>query len=260
MIYLRQKKISKKLFHNTEKNIKQMFEKVRFNISKIISSEIQNKSAKLREANKDIESAFEKVKNKIDQLLRELKFSIDTEITNLIIEINNRFKQKLQEKYINISSKNFNSDVGLGSNLSISFFTSTAVFIIGENILADLIGDILGATAGGVFVGPIGIGIGFGVGIIISGVHLLLYKFQKEKRYVNGLYDFKQKLDEELNSCENTCLEDIKLLETEFIDKFNIIISTFCKEIVKIEQNDWDDIKKKYTEQKLNIFKIITDI
>ena len=77
MIYLRQKKISKKLFHNTEKNIKQMYEKVRFNISKIISSEIQNKSAKLREANKDIESAFEKVKNKIDQLLRELKFSIE---------------------------------------------------------------------------------------------------------------------------------------------------------------------------------------
>ena len=75
-----------------------MFEKVRFNISKIISSEIQNKSAKLREANKDIESAFEKVKNKIDQLLRELKFSIDTEITNLILEINNRFKQKITRK------------------------------------------------------------------------------------------------------------------------------------------------------------------
>ena len=54
-----------------------MFEKVRFNISKIISSEIQNKSSKLREANKDIESAFEKVKHKIDQLLRELKVSIE---------------------------------------------------------------------------------------------------------------------------------------------------------------------------------------
>ena len=54
-----------------------MYEKVRFNISKIISSEIQNKSAKLREANKDIESAFEKVKNKIDKLLKELKLSIE---------------------------------------------------------------------------------------------------------------------------------------------------------------------------------------
>lgn len=95
---LKAEKDIEKLFHNTEKNIKQMFEKVRFNISKIISSEIQNKSAKLREANKDIESAFEKVKNKIDQLLRELKFSIDTEITNLILEINNRFKQKITRK------------------------------------------------------------------------------------------------------------------------------------------------------------------
>ena len=141
-----------------------------------------------------------------------------------------------------------------------SLITSTAITIIGENLLSDAIAETLGAAAGGVVGGPIGIGIGLGIGLTISLSRLVIKILRKKKRYKNGLIDFKQKVDEELCECKKNCLNELKLLEDDFNEKVNRKLSAITKDIINIEEKEWEKIKLKYEEQKLNIFRIINTI
>ena len=50
-------------------------------ILRYIDSEIQNKKQRLEESNKDIKSAIEKLENKINEYVEEMKRSIEKEIS-----------------------------------------------------------------------------------------------------------------------------------------------------------------------------------
>ena len=58
----------------------------------------------------------------------------------------------------------------------------------------------------------------------------------------------------DLLESEKNCLEDISFLEKDFMEKFNLRISAIFKEIIKIDNEEWKEIKHNYFEQKEKIF------
>ena len=166
------------------------------------------------------------------------------EIEKELIEIDNKFK----EKSTNIKFSDIDTYKGIGKKMFSTLMVSTAMTIIGEIALTDVITTTLGATAGGAVGGPIGIGIGFAVGITISLTRLLIHVLRKEKRYEDGLIIYKQNVDEKLLESENNCFEDLELLEKEFINKLNRRLTAIHIEIVNIDKEELIDEGPKIVE------------
>ena len=251
------------LFLKTRKNLECIFKDIKDEIIEKINSEINDISKKLEESQNDLKMASEKLKGKINELAVKIKTKIKEEMLKLIIEIQKEIKEikkNLYEKDVGFQISNIDSNTGMGKAMFTSLVTSTALTIIGENLLSDVITETLGAAAGGVFGGPIGIAIGLGVGLTISLTRLSINILRKKKRYKNGLIDFKQKVEEELYECEKNTLNDLKLLEDDFNEKLNRKLLTIHKDIINIEEEEWKKIKLKYADQKFNIFRIISTI
>ena len=250
-------------FKKAKTNIKKLLNDSKSQIIGIISSEINDIPTKLRESNNDVKIAAENLKIKVDELIAEINNSINKEISNIYEEIEKEMEKidnDLDEKNPEIKYLNIDSNVGIKTNLFITFGASTGITMLGEAVMTNVLSETLGATVCGTLAGPIGIGIGFGVGITISLIHLLIRTFRKKTRYKEGLIDFEQKILKEWLNHEEKCLETLETITNKYIRQFNNRLSIIHLEIVNIEKEQWDEKKIKYTEQKYQIFKIIEAI
>lgn len=251
------------IFSKTKENIKEKFIICESEINEIIDSEIENISKRFAESNQDINVAFQKLKDEIDEPIEKLKSKIKEELLNLIKEIEkeiNEIDKKLIEKNYDISISDIQTNIGLGKKLFESFLYSSTLTIVGESILTSLFTETLSATVLGTIGGPIGIIIGLAVGFTIGLAHLTVHTFQREKRYKNGLIVFKRKMKEDLYQFKKNILEDYKILEEDFITKLNLKLSAITTEIFDIDEENWKNIKVNYEKEKEKILRIIKEI
>ena len=247
-------------FIKTQTNIKNIFKIGKTDIDKQIDSEIKNVSEKLRESNNDINLAFENLKEKINEITKTMKDNIKKEIFNLIEEIQKDIEEidkKLNEKNEDISISDIQTNIGLGKKMFATFAATTALSLIGEVSLANVVTETISATVGGAIGGPIGIAIGFAVGLTASLTYLLIHTFKKTKRYERGLKQFKESMKDDLYEYEKNCLDDLKTLEDDFINKLNIRLKAIHMDIFNVDTEDWKEIKLDYFKKKENIMRIV---
>ena len=247
-------------FIKTQTNIKNIFKIGKTDIDKQIDSEIKNVSEKLRESNNDINLAFENLKEKINEITKTMKDNIKKEIFNLIEEIQKDIEEidkKLNEKNEDISISDIQTNIGLGKKMFATFAATTALSLIGEVSLANVVTETISATVGGAIGGPIGIAIGFAVGLTASLTYLLIHTFKKTKRYERGLIQFKESMKDDLYEYEKNCLDDLKTLEDDFINKINIRLKAIHMDIFNVDTEDWKEIKLDYFKKKENIMRIV---
>ena len=247
-------------FIKTQTNIKNIFKIGKTDIDKQIDSEIKNVSEKLRESNNDINLAFENLKEKINEITKIMKDNIKKEIFNLIEEIQKDIEEidkKLNEKNEDISISDIQTNIGLGKKMFATFAATTALSLIGEVSLANVVTETISATVGGAIGGPIGIAIGFAVGLTASLTYLLIHTFKKTKRYERGLIQFKESMKDDLYEYEKNCLDDLKTLEDDFINKINIRLKAIHMDIFNVDTEDWKEIKLDYFKKKENIMRIV---
>ena len=247
-------------FIKTQTNIKNIFKIGKTDIDKHIDSEIKNVSEKLRESNNDINLAFENLKEKINEITKTMKDNIKKEIFNLIEEIQKDIEEidkKLNEKNEDISISDIQTNIGLGKKMFATFAATTALSLIGEVSLANVVTETISATVGGAIGGPIGIAIGFAVGLTASLTYLLIHTFKKTKRYERGLKQFKESMKDDLYEYEKNCLDDLKTLEDDFINKINIRLKAIHMDIFNVDTEDWKEIKLDYFKKKENIMRIV---
>ena len=247
-------------FIKTQTNIKNIFKIGKTDIDKQIDSEIKNVSEKLRESNNDINLAFENLKEKINEITKTMKDNIKKEIFNLIEEIQKDIEEidkKLNEKNEDISISDIQTNIGLGKKMFATFAATTALSLIGEVSLANVVTETISATVGGAIGGPIGIAIGFAVGLTASLTYLLIHTFKKTKRYERGLIQFKESMKDDLYEYEKNCLDDLKTLEDDFINKINIRLKAIHMDIFNVDTEDWKEIKLDYFKKKENIMRTV---
>ena len=228
-------------FIKTQTNIKNIFKIGKTDIDKQIDSEIKNVSEKLRESNNDINLAFENLKEKINEITKTMKDNIKKEIFNLIEEIQKDIEEidkKLNEKNEDISISDIQTNIGLGKKMFATFAATTALSLIGEVSLANVVTETISATVGGAIGGPIGIAIGFAVGLTASLTYLLIHTFKKTKRYERGLIQFKESMKDDLYEYEKNCLDDLKTLEDDFINKLNIRLKAIHMDIFNVDSEN----------------------
>ena len=243
-----QKKILQK-FNETEENVKNIFGNTWFQIFGIINEEKSDISKKLEESNKDVKLASEKLKDKINNIIREMADKLNVRIFILKEEIKKEV-ESISKNFAIQFAKDIETNIGLNKKMVLSFLTSTGLTIFGETILADTITTTLGSAVGGAVAGPIGIGIGVGVGIAISITNLIIHYFRKEKRYKKGIKEYKEKIENDFNECRNNYLEDLKSFKEDFISKLSLKLSLLQVEIGNIDVDDWKEIRDKYRRQK----------
>ena len=266
--------IIEECFSKTKENVKKIFKYGKERIIGVIDGEISDISKRLEEADKNLNKAAEILQNKINNIINEMKSDQKKELNQLVGEIEKKMKQKFQEKEIKIANSEINTNKGLTLKMLISVIASTisgvairtGLAFLGETLLT---GAAAGAAAGagitstvaasgltGALGGPVGIAVGVGVGLSISLVTLLVHIFSKEKRYENGLRDFREKMEADLNESENNCLEDFKIYEEDFLKAFNQKFSAIQKEII-IDNKQWEELKMKYKIQRDKIMEKI---
>ena len=274
------KPIFKDTFEKTREKIKKNFNNGKERILGCIDSEISNITQRLKDANKDLDVAIGKLKSKIDKIIEEIKSDQKEVLSRLTEEIQNQIEKKFEEKDMDITSSDIDKNKGLTVKMIISAVVSTIAGVAVRTGLAFLAGAAaagamsgagagvaVGAAAGGASTtiaaatgigalgGPVGIAVGVGVGLAISATTLLIHVFSKEKRYEAGLREFKIKIEADLNESENNSLEDFKTYEEDFMNSFEQKFSALQKDIVNIDKEQWEELKKKYIIQKDKIMK-----
>jgi len=241
----------------TKKNIEKVFNDGKSEILGIIDDEINNISERLKEYNNDIKKATEIIKNKINVVIQKMITKQKEYLSELIGEIEKEIKKKFDEKTMKISLTDIKTNKGLIPKM----FASVLTPIFGAPILGGLLAQfaytmgssIMFSLAGG----PISLAFGIGVGLTAGLSTLLVHMFSKGKkyeRYEKGLKEFKEQIENNINESKNNFFDDFKILEVDFISGYEFNLELFLKDI-KIDQKDWEELKKKYALKKDNLMK-----
>ena len=115
-------------------------------------------------------------------------------------------------------------------------------------------------TFGGVIAGPLGIAIGIMVGMSISIGTLIVNSFNKEKRYIKALEQFKEDIIKKFDECENDFLENYTLYKNQFLKRLAIKIQIINKDINSVDEKKWDEIIVNYIQKKKKIMEKITSL
>jgi hypothetical protein len=153
------------------------------------------------------------------------------------------------------------TDIKTNKGLIPKMFASVLTPIFGAPILGGLLAQfaytmgssIMFSLAGG----PISLAFGIGVGLTAGLSTLLVHMFSKGKkyeRYEKGLKEFKEQIENNINESKNNFFDDFKILEVDFISGYEFNLELFLKDI-KIDQKDWEELKKKYALKKDNLMK-----
>ena len=275
------------IFAKTKENIQKSFKNGKERILGVIDGEISNVSVRLDESDRDLEEATKKLESKIKKIIDEMISEQKELLQKLSEQIKKEMENNIEEKDMEITSSTIDTNKGLTLKMLISAVGSTiagvavkmglayaagaaaaAASVTGGAAAAGAAGAAAGAMAAagstmansiliGNIGGPAGIAIGIGVGVAISATTLLVHIFSKEKRYETGLRDYRQKIEVQLNEFEINALEDFKTYEEEFMISLKQKFSALEKEIVNVDKEQWDDLKKKYAIQKDKIMKKI---
>jgi hypothetical protein len=245
---------------NTEKNFKSIFNYGREEIFRKIHTEQNNIRAKLSESGNDIKMATEKLRESINLVIQDMVRKLNEEMIKLIEVINKEVGKRLNEKEFRILISNFDSNIGLVKKILLSLLSSTLITYLGETALCEVITTGLGAAAGGAVGGPIGIAIGFGVGLVIGLATYIIHSFRKESRYEKGLINFKQQMENNLYESEENCLRDLSLLREDFLKEIRLKLNAYGMDIINIDEETWEKLKKVYDTRKNQIKEIINDL
>ena len=225
--------------------------------------ELENISPKLEEANNDLQTAKETLLNKINTIIEDMKNEVDNQFTNLINDIIKDLKDiNIGLNQINnndIQLSDINTFNGFANDIIASFLSSTLVSYGGVAAF-EAITTSFEIVSGGILGGPIGIAIGFGVGIIVGLTTFLVKYLRKGKRYKNGLEIFRLKIKEELVNYQNNCLDALQLMEEDFNNRIISKIEIVQKDIDNIDQENWQEIKEKYFEQKKKLYFLLPEL
>ena len=267
------KPLIKETFDKTKEIIKKIYEEGRAKLKEIIEDEINNISDRLKDANKDLKIATETLKTKIDAVNEEINTRLKNVFSSLVEEMEKRIKKKFEEKEIKMSANsNIDTNKGLTVKMVLSLIASTITGIgvrtglvfIGQYVLAGAAAgaatSTLGLAAAGAIVGPVGIAVGVGIGLAISATTFLVHLFSKEKRYKKGLEEFLNKMEQDMKESEINCLDDFEVFENEFNKAYEQKLSVIKKDISNVNEDEWEELKLKYAEQKNKILKIIEAI
>ena len=253
----------KKIFEKTKNKIIKFIGNKDAEIQKLINSELKDISAKMEEANNDLQTAKETLQNRIDEIIKNIKDEINNIFTKLINELV-KVLQDIDKEFNQINNNDIQlSDIqtfnGFVNDIFASFISST-LLTFGGLLSAEAITAGLEIAAGGILGGPIGIAIGVGAGFFVGLTTFLVKYFRKEKRYKKGLELFRLKTKEEIINFQNNCLDVLQLIENDFNNRVISRIEIIQKDINNIAQENWDEIKEKYAEQKKNLYYLLPDI
>ena len=253
----------KKIFEKTKNKIIKFIGNKDAEIQKLINSELKDISAKMEEANNDLQTAKETLQNRINEIIKNIKDEINNIFTKLINELV-KVLQDIDKEFNQINNNDIQlSDIqtfnGFVNDIFASFISST-LLTFGGLLSAEAITAGLEIAAGGILGGPIGIAIGVGAGFFVGLTTFLVKYFRKEKRYKKGLELFRLKIKEEIINFQNNCLDALQLIEDDFNNRLKSRIEIVQKDIDNIDQENWDEIKEKYAEQKKNLYYLLPDI
>ena len=256
------KETIQKNFENTKNNIKKTFTENKKEILDIIDSEIKNKSQRLKVVDNNLDEATKKLQENIKKIIEKLQNQQQQEFGILNKTIEKEIEAKLREIEENKGSSDLNTNKDFTSKTVSSLINTTLTGVairtgfsaFQESFTA---GVKAGKTAYKDFCGgPIGIVAGITWGLL-AGLFTFFENFSKEKRYEKALNDFRIKMDNDLNEAENNCLDDFKTFEDEFNRDFSQKLAAVQKNIVNINEKEWNELKKKYKDEKNSIMKQI---
>ena len=228
----------------------------------IIDSEIKNKSQRLKVVDNNLDEATKKLQENIKKIIEKLQNQQQQEFGILNKTIEKEIEAKLREIEENKGSSDLNTNKDFTSKTVSSLINTTLTGVairtgfsaFQESFTA---GVKAGKTAYKDFCGgPIGIVAGITWGLL-AGLFTFFENFSKEKRYEKALNDFRIKMDNDLNEAENNCLDDFKTFEDEFNRDFSQKLAAVQKNIVNINEKEWNELKKKYKDEKNSIMKQI---
>ena len=251
----------KKSFSKAKDEIKKFLEIKKDEIKKIIDSELENISAKLKEAKNDLKIAKETFQSKINTVIENIKEEIKNQFSNLIDKILTDLKDINKEfKPINNNIKLF--DINTFNRFIKDIFDSLfySILTIGGFSFTSIIFTSAGIGAGGLIAGPIGLAIGVSMGVIVGLTAFLIKFFRKEKRYTEGLELFRKKIIEELMNFQKSCLDTLQLMEKDINNKIESKIEIIQKDIDNIDKEDWKNIKEKYFCLKQKLFYLLPEL
>ena len=260
---MKNKKEIKEIFEKTKDEILKFLRNKDAEIQHLINSELKNITAKMEEANNDLEIAKEALQNRIDEIIKNIKDEINNIFTKLINELV-KVLQNIDREFNQINNdeiqlSNIQTFNGFANDIFASFLSST-LLTFGGLLSAEAITAGLEIAAGGILGGPIGIAIGVGAGIIVGLTTFLVKYFRKGKRYKEGLELFRLKIKEEITNFQNNCLDVLQLIEDDFNNRLMSRIEIVQKDIDNIDQENWDEIKEKYDEKKKNLCSLLPEI
>ena len=64
-------------------------------------------------------------------------------------------------------------------------------------------------------------------------------------------------MKDDLYEYEKNCLDDLKTLEDDFINKLNIRLKAIHMDIFNVDSENWKEIKLDYFKKKENIMRIV---
>ena len=253
---------TKKIFSNKEKVILDIYTLGKYKCLEIIDDEIKNIDDRLKENNKDIEKTSKKLEGKIKEKIEEINKNQEEEIKSIIEKIENLLKDLLnkyfENKELSKTSVNNNRELTIVLSLFNSAFSEIAIRT-GLVLIGFTIGGAaasVGVTgAAGTFLGPLGLLLG----ITISITALIIHLFSKTKRYKTSLEELKTRITNKFNELESNFKSDFKIFQESVINELNVKLEIITKNINKIDEIKWEQIKENYLIQKKKIEKIILD-
>ena len=226
----------------TEQNIKHNIKKGKEKSLQIIEEELNNRKGKLNKVDEDVATAANKLLIKIQKVIKEVIEEQEIEINILKNLIENLAKEdipKLEDK--EDPTLKIETNKGFKKKMIISSLCSTF-------LRASLM-----TTFGGVIAGPLGIAIGIMVGMSISIGTLIVNSFNKEKRYIKALEQFKEDIIKKFDECEKDFLENYTLYKNQFLKGLAIQIQIINKDINTVDEKKWEEIIANYIQKKNKI-------
>ena len=246
------------IFDISERNIINYIDDGKNKSLKLINNEIINIKDKLQNAKNDVKIAANNLENEIKISMEIVNDDIKKEILDLIKNIQILFGQNLKG---NFSKKNIDATKDIKVSIPSLFSTSLhyGLGLFGESLFLGAASTIE-ATAVASLACPLGAILAFGIGISISVFSLISDFVKKEKRYLKGLEKFQKEINKLFVNSKISFLDNFNLYKVEFFKNISMKIMIKLKEINKVDEKKWEEIKNNYKEIKNNIMKKIKSL
>ena len=264
----------KETFEKTQNKLKECIQFGKYKVLDLIDKEIKNIDERLADSEGDVDKAAKKLIGKIEVIINEVK---NNQISELEL-LQKKIEEHLKEIYTKFENKNNfdSSNIESGSIFNIrmiaSLITSTVTGFLARQSVISLFagagtstaattaaGAALGNEIGGM-AGPLGMIVGISVGVLLS-VAIIAYNIsRKDKKYLELLKNFKEKMEKKFQDSEINCENNFIIYKEETFKRINIKLEIHKKEIKITNKEKWKKYKEDYKKRKNKIMNQINSI